>query len=309
MDKIRETDVLIIGAGTAGLSAAIYTLRSGKSAIVLESLTYGGQIINTPEIENYPGIKNISGYQFATDLYEQAKDLGAEVINAKATGITIRNIDRKEVKVVHTDKMDVHAKAVIIATGAKNRPLGIEKEAEWVGAGISYCATCDGAFFRGREVAVAGGGNTALEDAIFLTNYCKKVYLIHRRDAFRGEDRLEKNLRSKDNVEFVLNSNITKLIGEDGLDAVEVEDKNTHEKRVIEVSGLFVAIGQVPENKDFANLVKLDQAGYVEAGEDCKTNYEGIFTAGDCRTKKVRQLATAAADGAVAALAAVDYIG
>ncbi len=309
MAEIRETDILIIGAGTAGLSAAIYALRAGKSVIVLEALTYGGQIINTPEIENYPGIKHISGYQFATDLYEQAKNLGAEVITAKANGITVRRTDGAEVKIVHTAKTDFHAKAVILATGAKNRPLGVEKEAEWVGAGISYCATCDGAFYRGREVAVAGGGNTALEDAIFLTNYCKKVYIIHRRDEFRGEDRLEKNLRSKENVEFVLNSSITRLIGEDGLDAVEVENKFTKEKRIIEVAGLFVAIGQVPENKDFENLVKLDGAGYIEAGEDCKTNYEGIFTAGDCRTKKVRQLATAAADGAVAALAACDYLG
>lgn len=309
MAEIKKTDIVIVGAGTAGLSAAIYALRAGKSVIVLEALTYGGQIINTPEIENYPGIKHISGYQFATDLYEQAKDLGAEVVSAKATGITVRSTEDGEIKIVHSDKYEFHAKAVILATGAKNRPLGVEKEAEWVGAGISYCATCDGAFYRGREVAVAGGGNTALEDAIFLTNYCKKVYLIHRRDEFRGEDRLEKNLRSKDNVEFVLNANITKLIGDDGLDAVEVEDKFTHEKRVIEVAGLFVAIGQIPENADFANVVKLDAVGYIEAGEDCKTNYEGIFTAGDCRTKKVRQLATAAADGAVAALAACDYIG
>lgn len=300
-----KTDIVIIGAGTAGLSAAIYAVRAGKSVIVLEAVTHGGQIINTPEIENYPGIKHISGYEFATDLYEQAKGLGAEVFYEKATGITIK----EDSKIVHTNNNDYECQAIILATGAKNRPLGMEHESEWVGAGISYCATCDGAFYRGKDVAVAGGGNTALEDAIFLTNYCRKVYVVHRRDTFRGEDRLEKNLRTKENVEFVLNSTISRLIGEDGLDAIEVEDKNTHEKRILEVSGLFVAIGQMPENQDFANVVKLDSVGYIEAGEDCKTNFEGIFTAGDCRTKKVRQLATAASDGAIAGIAAVEYIG
>ena len=214
-----------------------------------------------------------------------------------------------EEKIVHTTKEDYQAKAVILATGAKNRPLGLEHEKEWIGAGISYCATCDGMFYRGKDVAVAGGGNTALEDAIFLTNYCRKVYLIHRRDAFRGEEKLLQTLKEKPNVEFVLNANITRLIGEDGVDGVEVEDKNTHEKRVIDVMGLFVAIGQMPENSEFINVVDLDKSGYIEAKEDCKTKTKGIFTAGDCRTKKVRQLATAASDGAIAALAACEYIG
>lgn len=302
---VKQYDIVIVGAGTAGLSAAIYAVRAGKSVIVLEATTHGGQIVNTPEVENYPGIQKISGFEFANNLYEQAKSLGAEVIYEKVIGIEVNG----EEKIVHTTKEDYQAKAVILATGAKNRPLGLEHEKEWIGAGISYCATCDGMFYRGKDVAVAGGGNTALEDAIFLTNYCRKVYLIHRRDAFRGEEKLLQTLKEKPNVEFVLNANITRLIGEDGVDGVEVEDKNTHEKRVIDVMGLFVAIGQMPENSEFINVVDLDKSGYIEAKEDCKTKTKGIFTAGDCRTKKVRQLATAASDGAIAALAACEYIG
>ena len=301
----KKYDIVIVGAGTAGLSAAIYAVRAGKRVIVLEATTHGGQIVNTPEVENYPGIQKISGFEFANNLYEQAKSLGAEVIYEKVIGIEVNG----EEKIVHTTKEDYQAKAVILATGAKNRPLGLEHEKEWIGAGISYCATCDGMFYRGKDVAVAGGGNTALEDAIFLTNYCRKVYLIHRRDAFRGEEKLLQTLKEKPNVEFVLNANITRLIGEDGVDGVEVEDKNTHEKRVIDVMGLFVAIGQMPENSEFINVVDLDKGGYIEAKEDCKTKTKGIFTAGDCRTKKVRQLATAASDGAIAALAACEYIG
>lgn len=301
----KQYDIVIVGAGTAGLSAAIYAVRAGKSVIVLEATTHGGQIVNTPEVENYPGIQKISGFEFANNLYEQAKSLGAEVIYEKVIGIEVNG----EEKIVHTTKEDYQAKAVILATGAKNRPLGLEHEKEWIGAGISYCATCDGMFYRGKDVAVAGGGNTALEDAIFLTNYCRKVYLIHRRDAFRGEEKLLQTLKEKPNVEFVLNANITRLIGEDGVDGVEVEDKNTHEKRVLDVMGLFVAIGQMPENSEFINVVDLDKGGYIEAKEDCKTKTKGIFTAGDCRTKKVRQLATAASDGAIAALAACEYIG
>lgn len=302
---VKQYDIVIVGAGTAGLSAAIYAVRAGKSVIVLEATTHGGQIVNTPEVENYPGIQKISGFEFANNLYEQAKSLGAEVVYEKVIGIEVNG----EEKIVHTTKEDYQAKAVILATGAKNRPLGLEHEKEWIGAGISYCAICDGMFYRGKDVAVAGGGNTALENAIFLTNYCRKVYLIHRRDAFRGEEKLLQTLKEKPNVEFVLNANITRLIGEDGVDGVEVEDKNTHEKRVIDVMGLFVAIGQMPENSEFINVVDLDKGGYIEAKEDCKTKTKGIFTAGDCRTKKVRQLATAASDGAIAALAACEYIG
>lgn len=298
-------DMIIIGAGTAGLSAAIYGVRAGKTVLVLEASVYGGQIINTPEIENYPGIKHISGYDFATNLYEQAKELGAEVKFEKALSIEESNGE----KVVKTDSNEYSAKAVILATGAKNRPLGLEREEELIGRGISYCATCDGGFYRGKVVAVNGGGNTALEDAIFLTAYCSKVYVIHRRDTFRGEEKLLRTLKTKENVEFVLNSVITSLNATQNLESITVENVITKEKRDIEVSGLFIAIGQVPENDIFSNIVKLDDKGYIIGGEDCKTNVEGIFVAGDTRTKSIRQLATAASDGAIAALAACEYIG
>ncbi|WP_029199719.1 thioredoxin-disulfide reductase [Oribacterium sp. NK2B42] len=298
-------DVIIIGAGTAGLSAAIYTVRAGKSALVLEASSYGGQIINTPDIENYPGIAHISGFDFATGLYNQAKDLGADIRFERVTGI----ITEGNVKKVITSQNEYECKAVILATGAKNRPLGLPNEQELVGKGVSYCATCDGMFYRNKVVAVNGGGNTALEDAQFLSNYCEKVYVIHRRDKFRADQKEVERLKAKDNVEFVLDSTITKL-NEDasGLVSLEVTNKNTGDTRTIEVSGLFVAIGQAPDNTAFENVASLDEKGYIKAGEDLKTGTEGIFTAGDCRTKTVRQLTTAASDGAVAALAACGYI-
>ncbi len=297
-------DIVIVGAGVAGLSAAIYGLRAGKSVLLFEEKTYGGQIINTPEIENYPGIKKVSGFEFATNLYEQATELGAEVKYEKVLGI----IDNSDKKIVETDSGKYEAKAVILATGAKNRPLGIDREQELIGAGVSYCATCDGAFFRGKDVAVVGGGNTALEDAQFLSNYCSKVYVIHRRDSFRGETKHVEALESKSNVEFILDSNVTKLIGEESLEAIEVINKKTGAKQEVQVSGVFVAIGQMPDNEAFDEVVVTDDYGYIEAGEDCKTGTEGIYVAGDCRTKTVRQLTTAAADGAVAALAACEYL-
>ena len=205
-------------------------------------------------------------------------------------------------------QVEYEAKAVILATGAKNRKLGVEKEDEFVGKGISYCATCDGAFFRNKDVAVQGGGNTALEDAAFLSNYCNKVYVIHRRDEFRGDHKDVETLKAKENVEFVLNSTVIELIGETNLTGIKVLNKLTNEVKTLEVSGLFVAIGQEPDNKSFEDVVILDEKGYIKATENCLTNTKGIYTAGDCRTKEVRQLTTAAADGAVAALAAASYI-
>lgn len=308
-------DVIIIGAGTAGLTAAIYALRAGKSVLVLEQGTYGGQIVNTPKVENYPGIEQISGYEFASGLYRQAEKLGMEYRSEKVTDLRLKdNAEAGEElssasveagsKIVETTKQSYHAKAVILATGAKNRPLGVEGEAEYTGRGISYCATCDGMFFRGKKVAVVGGGNTALEDAAFLSNYCEKVYLIHRRETFRGEEKLVNELQKKDNVEFLLNKTVQALEGETTLQAVILRDKISGEESRLEISGLFVAIGQIPENEVFAKLVDLDENGYILAGEDCRTSVEGIFAAGDCRKKTVRQLTTAAADGAVAALGA-----
>lgn len=298
-------DIIIIGAGTAGLSAAIYGLRAGKTVLVLEEKTYGGQIINTPEVENYPGIKNISGFEFATNLYEQAIALGAKVVYEKAEGI-VNSVDTKK---VITSSKEYEGRSVIIATGAKNRPLGLTREKELIGAGVSYCATCDGAFFRGKDVAVVGGGNTALEDASFLSNYCNKVYLIHRRNEFRGENKLVEKLSAKDNVEFVMDSKVAALHGDTRLEAITVENVKTGASKSLEVSGIFVAIGQMPSNEAFGELIDLDDLGYVCATEDCTTKVDGIFTAGDCRTKAVRQLTTAAADGAVAGLRASEYVG
>jgi thioredoxin reductase (NADPH) len=303
-------DVLIIGAGPAGLSAAIYVERAGKHAVCLEAMTVGGQIVNTPEIANYPGIKKISGFEFSMGLYEQATELGADIIYEQAVKIR-ENLDteQKGFTVLTESGKEFEAKAVIIATGAKNRLLGIDKEENLTGRGVSYCATCDGAFFRGKDVAVNGGGNTALEDALFLTNYCNKVYIIHRRDEFRGEPKNVEAVKGKENVEFVLDSTIEELKGDRNLEAVVVRNKNTGELREIPVAGLFIAIGQEPDNGAFADVAALDDKGYIRADESCMTETPGIFVAGDCRTKAVRQLTTAASDGAVAALAACAYIG
>lgn len=297
-------DIVIIGAGPAGLSAAIYGQRAGKETLLIDAKGFGGQIINTPDVENYPGIKKVSGLELATNLYEQATELGAEIVYEKAVGIE----DSGQYKKVKTESAVYETKSVIISTGAKNRPMGLEEEEKYTGAGVSYCATCDGAFFRGRDVAVIGGGNTALEDAEVLSGIADKVYLVHRRDQFRGEEANVKRLREKENVEFVLNSVPVELVGDTMISGLKVKNVKTEETITLLVQGVFVAIGQMPDNKDFADVARLDDKGYVTAGEDCLTGTPGIFTAGDCRTKKIRQLATAAADGAVAALAAVEYI-
>ena len=297
-------DIVIIGAGPAGLSAAIYGQRAGKETLLIDAKGFGGQIINTPDVENYPGIKKVSGLELATNLYEQATELGAEIVYEKAVGIE----DAGQHKKVKTESAVYETKSVIISTGAKNRPMGLEQEEKYTGAGVSYCATCDGAFFRGRDVAVIGGGNTALEDAEVLSGIADKVYLVHRRDQFRGEEANVKRLREKENVEFILDSVPVELVDDTMISGLKVKNVKTEETITLLVQGVFVAIGQMPDNQDFADVARLDDKGYVTAGEDCLTGTPGIFTAGDCRTKKVRQLATAAADGAVAALAAVEYI-
>lgn len=298
-------DIIIIGAGTAGLSAAIYAVRAGKSVLVLEKNVYGGQIISAPEVENYPGIRKISGYEFAENLYLQAAGLGAELKYEKA----VRILNGEKEKKIMTNRSEYQCRSIILSTGAKNRHLGLEREEELTGAGISYCATCDGAFYRGKDVAVAGGGNTALEDAGFLSGYCRTVWIIHRRDTFRGEERLLQALKKKENVRYILDSQVICLNGERRLESIAIKNVKTMQEQELLISGLFVAIGQEPDNRDFENLVGLDKAGYIQAGEDCRTCTPGIFTAGDCRAKAVRQLATAAADGAVAALAACAYLG
>ncbi|MBP3249445.1 MAG: FAD-dependent oxidoreductase [Ruminococcus sp.] len=295
-------DIIIVGAGPAGMTAAIYGRRAGKSVLVLEAASYGGQIINTPDVENYPSAAHISGFDLATQIYEQAKALGAEFAFEKVTGI-----EDGDVKTVITAKNRYEGRAVIIATGSENRKLGVAGEDELVGRGVSYCATCDGAFYRKKTVAVVGGGNTALEDALYLADLAEKVYLIHRRDQFRGDETTVARLRERENVELVLNSRVTGLIAEKKLKAVEVTDKDGNTSQ-LEVNGLFVAVGRVPENQNFASVIELDGAGYAVAGENCRTRSAGIFVAGDNRVKDVRQLVTATADGAVAATEAIKYL-
>ena len=296
-------DVIIIGAGPAGLTAAIYARRASKKVLVLEANSYGGQIINTLDIENYPAISHISGFDFATSIYNQAKELGAEIVFEKVINIS----DLGKEKEVITNNNKYTSKTIIIATGSENRKLGLDNEDKLVGKGISYCATCDGAFYKNKKVAVVGGGNTALEDALYLSDIAEVVYLIHRRDEFRGEDSTINLLRKRDNIEFIYNSNVTRLNAEDRLNSIEVTDNNGN-IRNIEIDGLFVAVGRVPENQNFANLINLDNSGYIIANEDCNTNVSGIFVAGDNRTKEVRQLVTATSDGAIAANEAIKYI-
>ncbi len=297
-------DIIIVGAGPAGLTAAIYGRRASKSVLVLEAKAWGGQIINTPDIENYPVVAHISGFDFANQLYEQAKALGAEIVLDKV--VELRDLgDRKEVV---TPRQTYEARTVILATGSENRKLGVEGEDRLVGRGVSYCATCDGNFFRKKTVAVVGGGNTALEDALYLADLAEKVYLIHRRDQFRGEETTVAKLKQRENVEMIYNAIVTKLLYEKRLTGIEVTDKLDGSVRTLALQGLFVAVGRIPENENFRSLVELDPSGYAVADESCRTRTPGVFVAGDNRTKAVRQLVTAASDGAVAATEAVKYL-
>lgn len=297
-------DIIVVGGGPAGLTAALYALRAGKSVLIIEKSTFGGQITWSPKVENYPAIPSVSGTELGDRLMAQAEAQGAEfeldeVISAELDG---------DVKRVKTDfGGEFEAKALIIAVGAKPRILGLEREEELVGNGVCFCAVCDGAFYKNRPVAVSGGGNSALQDAVLLSDTCSKVYLIHRRATFRGEAKLVETLRSKDNVEFVLESSVTALHGENELSGITVTNKDGA-SRDISVDGLFVAVGHAPDNGVFAQLMDLDEAGYAASDESCLTKTRGVFVAGDCRRKAVRQLTTAAADGSAAALAACSYI-
>ena len=294
-------DMVVIGAGIAGLTAAIYGRRANKKVLVLESRTYGGQIVSTKSIENYPAAMGISGFEFATKIYEQAVSLGVEIKFENVMQV----IDGTE-KQIKTNQNVYLAKTVVIATGSKNRTMGLANEEKLIGKGISYCATCDGAFFKNKIVAVVGGGNTALGDALYLSDLAQKVYMIHRREQFSGEAALVEQLQARSNVEIIPNAQVVELWGEKQLTGVKIS-QNGVEKQLI-VDGLFVAVGRVPENEKFANLVELDQHGYIIADESCQTGTAGIFVAGDCRTKTVRQLVTAAGDGAVAATNAIKYL-
>lgn len=289
-------DIIIIGAGPAGMTSAIYAKRAGYNPLVLEKNTYGGQIINSSEVANYPGIKKIDGYTFATKIYEQLKELEIEVKHEEV--INIKKND-KTINVI-TNKNEYECKSVIIATGLTKRKLNIENEEKLIGKGISYCATCDGAFFKENDVAVVGGGNTALEDAIFLSNYCKHVYLINRTENFKAEKSLLDSFKQKNNTEIITSANIKKIVGKEKLEKIELDNG-----KILNISGLFIAIGQVP-NCNFDIIEK--ENGFIKSNEECTTNIPGIFVAGDIRNKSVRQIVTSVSDGAVAAINAVKYI-
>lgn len=300
-------DVIIAGGGPAGLTAGIYAGRAGKTAAVFERETIGGQITFTDSIDNYPGTPGISGAEYAMKLKDQAEEFGTQIIMDEITEIQ-KPEKEGDPFVVKATENTYEATAVILATGLSSRRMGIPGEAELIGKGISFCAVCDGMFFRGKDVAVYGGGNTALEDAIYMSQLASSVTVIHRRDRFRGEDTLVRQLKSKDNVKFCMNSTVTGVSGSTLLQSVEVTDKETGEKKELKVSGLFVAIGKIPNGKLFENLVEEDDRGYYKSGEDCLTMTPGVFTAGDGRDKAVNQLTTAVADGAVAATAACHYV-
>ena len=296
-------DVIVIGAGPAGLASSLYLRRAGKKILVLEANSYGGQIINTLDIENYPGEMHISGFDLIEKINKQVEEQGVKITFEKV--LKIKNGQNK--KIVITSKNTYEALSIIIATGSQNRKLGLNNEKELIGRGISYCATCDGNFYQNKDVLVVGGGNTAIEDALYLANITKKVYLVHRRDTFRADFKSIQLLKEKKNVEFIYQSNVTKINGKDKLESVEITN-NQGEKKVIKIDGLFIAIGQVPQNECFKNTIKVDDNGYVLAKENCHTNKKGIFVAGDVRRKSLRQLVTAISDGAVAATEAIKYL-
>lgn len=295
-------DIIIIGGGPAGLTAAIYAGRSGKSVLLFEGKAFGGQISKSHKVENYPGFEEISGFEFSMKLKKQAELFGAEIIQKRVQAVAEKN----GTFTVTADK-DYESKTVIFALGTEPKKSGIPDEDKLVGKGLSYCATCDGNFFRGRDVAVIGGGNTALQDALYLSDICKKIYLVHRRDSFRAEKNLVERARSKENIEFVLDSVLLSAEASPIIKSITVENKITGEKTDLSVNGLFMAIGQTPLTADFSDILPLDSYGYVETGEDC-TVRDGVYVCGDCRKKDIRQLTTAAADGTVAATKAVEYI-
>lgn len=296
-------DIIIIGGGPAGLTAATYACRAGKSVLVIEKSTFGGQITWSPKVENFPSVVSIAGSELGDRMMEQAMEQGAELELEEAVSVKTEG----DVKTVICESgAEFSAKALIIAAGAKPRMLGVEKEAELVGNGVCFCAVCDGAFYKDRVVAVCGGGNSALQDAILLSEKCSKVYLIHRRDSFRGEEKLVEALREKNNVEFVLNAKVKTLLSEDSLRGVVIDTPDG--TREISLDGLFVAIGHKPDLKAFENIISTDDRGYADSDEACLAPTPGVFVAGDCRKKKIKQLTTAVADGSVAALAACSWL-
>lgn len=294
-------DIIIIGSGIAGLTSAIYALNNKRKVLILESQTYGGQIINSNIINNYPGFLEISGFDLMTNIYNQVKNLGGVIKYEEVLEIT------KNKKVI-TKNETYEAKSIIISTGLAPRKLNLENEDKFIGKGISYCATCDGSFYKDKVVMVVGGGNTAIEDVIYLSNICKKVYLVYRRKELRKDVNLTEKVKELSNVEIIYNSNIEKLNGDESLNSVDIINKDTEKITNIIIDGLFVAIGKIPSGNIFKDLLNVTENGYIITDEDCHTNIDGIYAAGDIRKKKLRQLVTAASDGAIAAIEAIKYI-
>ena len=299
-------DIIVIGGGPAGMTAALYALRNGKSALVIEKNSFGGQMTFSPKIENFPGIAQVSGLELADQMMDQILDQGADIEIETVDGITEEN----GIFSVHTEEGTVHqAKAVVIATGVKHRMLGLPGEDDLVGDGISFCAVCDGDFYSDQVVCVAGGGNSALQEAVLLAEKCKEVIMLQDLEFFTGEEKLQEVLFAHDNVSTHVNTAIVSLrSGDDGLNGVEIADRTTGERQMIDCDGLFIAIGLIPENGPFADMADLNDWGYFDTDENCTTKTPGIFVAGDCRSKSIRQITTASADGAIAALAACRYI-
>ena len=294
-------DIIIIGSGIAGLTSAIYALNNKRKVLILESQTYGGQIINSNIINNYPGFLEISGFDLMTNIYNQVKNLGGVIKYEEVLEIT------KNKKVI-TKNETYEAKSIIISTGLAPRKLNLENEDKFIGKGISYCATCDGSFYKDKDVMVVGGGNTAIEDVIYLSNICKKVYLVYRRKELRKDVNLTEKVKELSNVEIIYNSNIEKLNGDESLNSVDIINKDTEKITNIIIDGLFVAIGKIPSGNIFNDLLNVTENGYIITDEDCHTNIDGIYAAGDIRKKRLRQLVTAASDGAIAAIEAIKYI-
>lgn len=295
-------DLIIVGGGPAGLTAALYARRANKNVLVIEKATFGGQITFSPKVENIPGFISLTGNEFAEKLVEQVLEQGADVEMTE-----VLEIKDGDTKTVVTEDGEFEGKAVIIATGAKHRMLGLDNEEKYVGEGISFCAVCDGAFYKNKVVGVVGGGNSALQEALLLSDLAKKVYVIQNLDFLTGEKKLSEQLYAKDNVEVILGTVVDSFNGETELEGITVS--NAHgEKTEIKLDGLFIAIGLIPQNEAFKNVIALNEYGYADADESCTTGTKGIFVAGDCRSKRIRQVTTAAADGAIAALAACDYI-
>ena len=297
-------DIIVVGSGPAGLTAALYAGRANKSVLVIEKESFGGQVTHSPKIENYPGDMEMSGNDFADRLLEQAIAQGAETEFAEVTGVE----DLGEVKRVYTDGDTFEARAVILATGVKHRRLGVAREEELEGEGVSYCAVCDGAFFEGREVAMVGGGNSALQEAILLAGLCKKVTVVQNLPFLTGEAKLQEKLLAMDNVEVIMPAVVEELLGGESVTGLVIKNPDNGALRTLRVDGVFVAIGLLPDNGSFTNVAALNEYGYFAAGEDCRTGTPGIYVAGDCRQKAIRQITTASADGAVAALSAIRYL-